>query len=192
METLTVQAPNATKVATKWALIYLITAIILTYAMQFLNLDPNHPVRYVGWVLMIGGLLLTQKEYRDQLGGFMTFSQGFSAGFRYSIFSGLLFAIFMGLYLWILSPDVFAKMMEPTRAAMEQKGTMSSEDMDKAMSMTLKFGPLFASFGIAIMYAIVGAIISLIGAAIFKKERSADDILNALENQKADDLDPTV
>jgi len=189
METIPVLKPNATKIATKWALINLAAVVIFTYAVQLLNLDANSPIKWVSTALMIVFLLLTQKEFRDELGGYLTFSQGFSAGFRYSVFAGLLAGVFIGVYYGILNPDAFVKLMEPSRVAFVQKG-MSNEEIDKAMGMILKYGPLSSAFGVAVVYAISGAIISLIGAAIFKKEKSASDILDELDNGQI--IDPTV
>jgi len=179
----TLPVQNATKVATKWALIYTLTAIVITYACQFLNVDPTSPIKYSTYVPFIAFLFLAQKEYRDQIGGYISFGDGFSAGFRYSVFAGLLLAVFSYLYLTILSPEVWAKVLETTRAQLETKN-MDSSQIDKAMEITQKWGPLIGAFGAAIAYAIFGAIISLIGAAIFKKERSPYDIAQ-------DAIDPT-
>ena len=177
METPVVQ--NPTKVATKWALIYTLTAIVITYACQFLNVDPTSPVKYITYIPFIAFLMMAQKEYRDSIGGYISFGDAFSAGFRYSLFAGLLIAVFSYLYLAILSPGV----LETTRTQLEEKN-MSSSQIDQAMTITKKWGPLIGAFGAAIAYAVFGAILSLIGAAIFKKERSPYDIAQ-------DAVDPT-
>jgi len=166
--------PNPTKVATKWALINVVTGIVLTYAFQYLVTDPNSPIKYLTFIPFIAFLLLAQKEYKQQIGGYMTFSEGFSAGFRFAIFSGLMAAVFTYLYLAVLSPEVMEKAVEQARTQMEAKG-MSSEDIDKAISLTKKLGPVFGAFGAAIFDAVVGAIVAVIGASIFKRERSAFD-----------------
>jgi hypothetical protein len=167
-------APNPTKIATKWALIYLVTAIVLTYAIQFASSDPNSPLKYLGYLPFIIFLILAQKEYKDQLGGFITFGEGFSAGFRYAIFAGVLIAVFTFIYLTFLNPDIMVKAAENARAQMEAKG-MSADDIDKAINMTKKIGPAIGSFVIAILDTIIGIIIALIGASVFKKERSPFD-----------------
>src|SRR6187402_1054305 len=97
---------NPTKVATKWALIYTATAIVITYASEFLDVDINSPVKYVSYIPFIAFLCLTQKEYRDELGGYITYGNAFSAGFRYALFSGILLAVFTYLYFAILSPEM--------------------------------------------------------------------------------------
>ena len=116
-------------------------------------------------------------EFKQRLGGFMTYGDGFSAVFRYSLFTGLVIAAFIFLYCKVLSPDVFDKALEASRPKMEDQG-MPSEQIDKGMDIGKKWGPLFGAFGAAIGYAIFGAIISLVSALIFKKERTAYDIVN--------------
>jgi hypothetical protein len=176
---------NPTKVATKWALINALTAIIITYAFELLNIDPNSSLKYLAYIPFIVFLFLTQREFKEQIGGFMTFGEGFSAGFRYALFTGLVMALFIYLYCAVLSPAFFDKTIELSRVKMEEQGKMSSEQIDKAMEISKKWGPLFAAFGTAVIYPIFGAIIGLIGAAIFKKERSAYDIIE-------DATDPTI
>lgn len=179
METAVVQ--NSTKIATKWAVIYALTAIVITYAFQFLTIDPNSPLKFITYVPFIAFLFLAQKEYRDQLNGYISFGDAFSAGFRFSVFAGLLIAVFTYLYLTVLSPEVFDKVLETTRTALEDKN-MSSGQIDKTLDITKKWGPLIGAFGSAIAYAIFGSICALIGAAIFKKERSPYDVAqNAID-----------
>jgi len=177
METTITPVQNATKVATKWALLYTIAAIIVTYTLQFLNLDQNSSWKYVSMVFFIGFLLLAQKEYKDQLGGYITFGNAFSAGFRYSVFAGLLVALFTYLYYSFLSPQMFDKMLETVQTAMEEKNAPSNV-VDSTMSFYRGWGKIIFPFFAAIGSAIIGSIISLIGAAIFKKERSAYDMAN--------------
>jgi hypothetical protein len=176
---------NPTKVATKWALIYLATAIVLTYAFEFLNVDQTSSVKYLSYIPFFGFLFLTQKEFRDQIGGFMTFGQGFSAGFRYSVFAGLLIGIFTYIYFAILSPQVYEKLLETIQTGMEQKN-MSEDQVEKAMGFYKgSWGLVIMGFGAAIGMTVFGTVVSLIGAAIFKKDRSAHDIIE-------DAIDPSV
>jgi hypothetical protein len=180
-EVIKTERNNPTRVATKWALINALTAIIITYAFEFLNVDQTSPLKYLTYIPFIAFLFITQKEFKDQIGGFITFSEGFSAGFRYALFTGLVIGVFVYLYCAVLSPAVFDKALEASRAKMEAQN-MSSEQIERGMSIAKKWGPLMGGFGTAVVYPIIGALISLIGAAIFKKERSAYDIVeNAVD-----------
>jgi hypothetical protein len=174
---------NPTKAATKWALLFALTAIVITYAFQFLNIDPNSSWKYISYIPFIGFLFLAQIEYKNQLGGYLSFGNAFSTGFRYAVFTGLLMAVFTFLYLKVLSPEMWDKVLETTRTTLEDKNTPDTQ-ISKTMDIMKKWGPAFGAFGAAIAYTIFGAIISVIGAALFKKERSPYDIAQ-------DAIDPT-
>ncbi len=122
-------------------------------------------------------MILAQKEFKDAQGGFITFGTAFSTGFRYALFTGLMMAVFMYVYYSYLSPEMYEKIADVTEQALE-KQEMSSSQMEKTMSMTREWGPLFSAFGMAVGSAIIGAIISLITSAIIKKERSPYDIVD--------------
>ncbi|RFZ84373.1 DUF4199 domain-containing protein [Mucilaginibacter terrenus] len=168
-------AANPTKVATKWTLFYVLVSIVLTYTFEFLNIAPESPLKYISYIPFIAFLFLAQKEFKDQLGGYITFGQAFTTGFRYSLFSGLLLAIFVYLYLAVLSPGMLAHSLEQQQQVMADKG-MSQDQIDKALEIGKKWGPLFGMIATALGSLIFGCIISLIGAAIFKKERSVYDV----------------
>jgi hypothetical protein len=178
---------NPTKIASKWAIIYVITSIVITYAFQLLNIDQSSSMKYLGYIPFIAFLFLTQKEYKDQLGGYLTFGQGFSSGFRYAVFSGLLLAVFIYIYLAFLSPQVLEQSMTQQQGKMAEQG-LSQEQIDKTLEIGKKYGPIIGAFGAAIGSAVLGAILALIGAAIFKKERSITDI----DNESTPYTDPAV
>jgi hypothetical protein len=180
--------PSSLNVSAKWAGIYVITSIVITYLFQFLAVDQTSAVKYLTYIPFIAFLLLAQKEYKDQLGGFITFGQAFMPGFIYSVITGIILAIFLYIYLGILSPQVWEQILTATRDKMAENKNMSSEQIDQAMDITRKYGVLLTAIGTAIGTPIVGAIISLIGAAIFKKERSVLDI----EQNSGSFTDPTV
>ena len=161
--------PNSTKVAFKWSIIYAIIAIVITYTFQFLNIDQNSSIKYVGFIPFLAFIFLAQKEYKDQLGGYLTFGQGFGTGFKYSLFSGLIMAVFIYIYLSFLSPQVLDQALATQRDAMAAKN-MTSEQIDQAMSIAKNWGPIIGAIGTVFVDAAIGAIFALIGAAIFKNE----------------------
>jgi hypothetical protein len=180
--------PSAAGIAFKWAVINLVTSIILTYGFQFLNIDPGSPLRYIAFIPVIAFLLLTQKEFRDKLNGFIKFGQAFVAGLYFAIFSSVLGAIFLYLYYSFLSPQEWALMLTSMETKMAAAGTMSQDQIDSVMTMYTKYGMLLTIGGALLMGPIVGAIISLIGAAIFKKEPTLAD----LEQNQSSHNDPAV
>jgi len=146
---------NQNKIVFKWTIISVITSIVITYIFQFTNIDQSSGIKYLSYIPFIVYLFLAQKEYKDQLGGYISFGQAFSTGFKYAI----------------LSPQVFEKAMADAQQKLTDQGQLSSEQIDSTMEITRKYGALIGTFGSIIGSAVIGAILGLIGAAIFKNER---------------------
>ena len=162
---------NQNNIVLKWTLISVITSIIITYVFQFANVDQSSPIKYISSIPFIVYLFLAQKEYKDQSGGYISFNKAFSTGFKYAIFSALILAVFTYLYLAILSPQIYDKIMDQAQQQLTDKGQLSTEQIDSAMEISRKYGVIFASVGIVIFNTMIGGILALIGAAIFKNER---------------------
>ena len=109
------------------------------------------------------------------MGGYITFGEAFSTGFKYALYSGIILAVFIYLYLSILSPQVYDKAMDAAQQKLTDQGQLSSEQIDSAMAISRKYGIIIGSVGSIIGYAIIGAIIALIGASIFKTEKPLFD-----------------
>jgi len=167
--------PNSTNVAFKWALISFVVGIVFMYLWQFMNVPQTSPIKWIGYVAFIAFLLLAQKEFRDQLGGFISFGDAFLAGFLFSVFAGILSAIFIYVYYSYLSPQVYQQVLDAQRAAMEAKN-MPSDQVDQGMKIMNNYGIIITTGMVVVLTPIIGAVIALIGAAIFKKERSILDI----------------
>jgi hypothetical protein len=173
METTT--SKSSTNIAIKWAAIYAVTVIVLTYLWQILNVDPTSPVKYISYLPFIAFLLLAQQEFKVQLGGFMSYGQGFVAGLLYAVFAGLLIGVFLYIYFSFLDHHAFEKILSAQRDAMQAK-TNDSAVVDKTMHFMDNYGIIITALGTMISTPIMGAIVSLIGAAIIKKEPTLADI----------------
>ena len=173
--------PKSSNIALKWAVFNVLVSIIITYVIQFANLDPNSPVKYLSFIPFVAFLFLTQKEYRDKLGGYMTFGEGFLSGFLFSVFAGLMGAVFVYIYYTFLSPQMFQQIIDASQTAMQEKG-LPSDQVEHSTEILKKFGVLLTTVGSVFGSAFLGVIIALIGAAIFKKEASVLDIENNAGN----------
>jgi hypothetical protein len=139
-------------------------------------------------IIFIGFLLIGQKEYRDQMGGFVTFGQAFVEGLLFSVFAGIVIGIFTYIYFSILSPAVWTQALAAQQQKLDAAGNLTQAQIEGAMNITRKYGVLIATVGIIIGTPIMGAIVALIGAAIFKKERSILDIEQSSDSY----IDPAV
>jgi hypothetical protein len=73
------------------------------------------------------------------------------------------------LSLKVLFPDMIDKIIDMSRIEMEKNPKMTDEIIEQAISMTRKFFIPFAVGGVLIGTGFMGAIGSLIGAGVAKK-----------------------
>jgi uncharacterized membrane protein len=114
------------------------------------------------------------REFKEQNGGYMTYGQGLGVGTLTSAVAGLLSSLISTFYIKFVDPTVLQRTMDEQRIQMEERG-MSDAQIDQAMkiaeSMT-GFSFLFATLAIVFF----GFILSLIIAAILKRERDVLDV----------------
>ena len=159
-----------TKTATTWAAIAFFIIVLFTYVFYFLNIDSKSPVNYLSYIPFLVCLFLAVSFHKEtELGGFISFKRAFNTGFRFSSFLSLLMGVFMFVYLKWLNPDVLTQGLIEAENKMLDGGS-STEEVDMAMEISRNWGPLIAGISTTFMYTLSGVVVSLIVAAILKRE----------------------
>lgn len=170
--------PN--RIAFQAAIAFSVYYLVLIYLLKFLDIDPmqqdmGFAAKTIIWILsyvpFILAVIFVQNKHKTDLGGYMSFGRGFSAGFKMSAYAGLFLFMLILLYYKVLDPGAMAHMLD---VAVDQVG--EDESKIKAVKMMAPYMALFAAFGIAITYTLFGLIVSLAGAAVLKKELPADNV----------------
>ena len=166
---------SAHSLAVRGAAAYSVYFLVLIYIFKLIGLDQNNVnmsiaekvissvATYVPFILAIA---YAQTTFRTELGGFISFGKAFSTGFRLSVYAGMLIAILMLLYYKVLDTGALEQMRE---AAIQAAG--DDEDKLKGVEVMKPYMLPMICFGFAINYTFLGLIISLISAAIVKKEQ---------------------
>jgi hypothetical protein len=162
---------TTTSVGLRYGLLTGLVNIIFSFALFVTQADQS-PVRWLGLVILIGGMVLAHNAYKQANGGFMDYSEGLGIGAFMSVVSGVLSTAFSFVYMKFVDPEYMSRIMETTRAKMEEKGNMTDEQIDQAMSMAQKF----SSGGWMIMFGILGSLlfgflIALVISAITKNPK---------------------
>lgn len=167
--------PN--KLAFQAAIAFAVYFFVLIFVFKFLNISPANTNLSTGskvvsqllsYVPFFLAIVYVQSNHKKELGGYMTFNRGFSAGFKVAAYAGLLLFLVQVIYYFV---DKSAT-DELLSAAIEQAD--GDEQKIKGVEMMRPYMGLFVGFGTAITYTIIGLVASLIGAAVFKKERPLD------------------
>lgn len=149
-----------------------ITLIMIVFGLiiYFTGQVANKSLSYLQYVILLIGIIWSCTSYAKQMNAQVTFGNVFAHGFKTSMVSAVLLIIYTVLALKVLFPDMMETILNTTRSEMQKQGKLNEEQIQSAMDLTRKFMIPFAIGGILIMFALLGAISSLIGAAIARKE----------------------
>ena len=164
--------PNA--LAFKVAISFAVYSIALIYLLKFLGIDSTNPDLPVGekiiaivlsYGVLIAAIIFTQITHKRELGGFITYGRAFSTGFKVAAYSGLFVGLLFILYYKLLDPTALDRIAD---AAIAQAD--GDENKIRGIEMMRGYMWIFTAFGAAVAYTILGLIVSLISAAVIKKE----------------------
>ncbi|MGF7231789.1 DUF4199 domain-containing protein [Arachidicoccus sp.] len=154
------------------ALIISLIIIVIELVLYFTNQMQNKGLGLISYLVFIIGICMICLQYSKEKDGNVTFGNLFAQGFKTSALVALIMIIWSVLMFKVLFPDLPDQLMQSQRAKMLSQG-LSEEQMAKGAAIGKKFFMTFVIGGTIFMYAILGAIASLIGAAIAKKNPKA-------------------
>jgi hypothetical protein len=123
-----------------------------------------------GWITyltIIGGLVLFINLYAKANDNYVTFGNLFSYGFKTTAALTAIFIVFM-IILILALPEFKQQTIEASRIELEKRN-MTDEQIEQSLSIVERNFWVFAIGGTMLSFVIIGAIGSLIGAAITKK-----------------------
>lgn len=144
--------------------------VIFGLIIYFTNQVENTSLGYLQYIILVGGVIWSCISYSKQMDGNVTFGNVFAHGFKTTAVVAALLAVYTFISVKFLFPDIVDKSMEVARKKMEESQSgMSDEQIQNSLDTVRKFFLPFAIAGILFGFAIIGAISSLIGAAVAKK-----------------------
>jgi hypothetical protein len=155
----------------RYGLLTGLVGIVISLVLNMSHLEQS-PVKWLSVVVLIGGIILGQKAYKQANGLFMSYGEGLGVGVIVSGVSAVLSAVFSYIYVTFIDPEMTARILDKARADMEARGNMTDAQIDQAMHFTSMFVQGPALVGVALVGGIVmGLLVSLITAAILKNPK---------------------
>lgn len=160
--------------ALTWGVIIGLISIVYSVILYMLNQTFNKALGYAGIIIMIVGLAVAMKSYRDNvLDGVLPFGKAFGFGMLIVVFSALLGSIYIYLLYTVIDSGLQEKMLEYAADQMLESGRVTEAQLDQALEISKKFmSPIYLMVSGFIFSCLGGAVLSLIMAAIFKKEET--------------------
>jgi hypothetical protein len=162
---------TTTRTALKWGVIIGIICIVGTTGINISGKIGNQTLGYVFYAIIAVGIYLAMNDFKKENQGFMSYGQGLGLGVMKSVIVGLLTSSFSFLYNKFIDPSIPDQMLNIAIKELEKKGTPDEQidQMTDMLKIGFQPGVLFVS--VVFMYLFIGFVLSLIIAAILKKDK---------------------
>ena len=156
--------------------IYLAIVSILVSVIFYVTGNPFSKIaQWVGYAVLIAGVVYAQVNYKKALGGTMTYGQALGVGLLTVVFASVLSSIYTYLLYAVIDPSLQDQLRLFTEEQIVKQGRVPEEQMDMALEMATKFQTPGMMMVMRIFGgAFAGLIISLI-TAIFTQKKPQDD-----------------
>lgn len=174
MEETTVPPVSTRSVGIRYGLIMGVIGIALFVIFIAAGVDIQGPARWLNVLVLAVVIFLAHKYFKENGDGYMTIGQGTGIGFWMCLVSSSLSSVFTYVYVKFIDTGFIQQMMDKTREGMEEKGTMSEEQVDQAMAMTAKFMTPEMMLILGLVFGVIfGVIVALIVSLFTQKKNEA-------------------
>jgi len=146
------------------SLVLILISLILFFAGQ----SENKVLGLIPVTIFGVAIIWSCHYYTTQMKGNVTFGNVFAHGFKTSAATAAIVLVYTFFFIKYISPELVDKTIIQARIKWEES-KMTSDQIQQAEAMTRKYFLPFAVGGALLMYMLGGAIFSLIGAAVSKK-----------------------
>lgn len=145
--------------------------IIWTLGLWFFDQTTNRSIGWILWIVIIIGLFLGIKSYRDKyLNGFITYGQSLGAGVIIMLYYSIITAVFTYVLYKFIDPNLTEKMLALTEEQLVERG-MAEGMIEQSMEMQKKIlTPLVMSVSSIFGGVFIGTVLSLIISLFTKRE----------------------
>jgi hypothetical protein len=133
------------------------------------DMEAQRKYSWVSFGLLIAGIVWACMTYAKDKNHNVTFGNVFAHGFQTTAVATSFMVIYTILAVTVLFPEMREKAMEVASKQMEERGQLSEIQIEQALAFTDKFFMPLAIGGALIGNLILGALGSLIGAGVAKK-----------------------
>jgi hypothetical protein len=148
---------------------FALIAFSIVLYVSFPDFKQQQKYGYISFLILLGGIIYGCINHSKENKANVTFGNLFAFGFKTSAVIASLMVIYTALSLTVIFTEMKEKGIEQAREQMEAQDQLSETQIDDAIKMTEKIMLPLAIGGALVMYLVIGAISSLIGAAVANK-----------------------
>lgn len=143
--------------------------IIYTTSLYLTGQMMNQGLGYVSYLILIIGLIWSGVSFSKENNANVTFGNVFAHAFKTNAIVTLLVILWSFLSIKLIFPSMEDQMMDYTKKQLEKQPNISDDQINQSLEMMRKGFMVIMIGGAILGYAVLGAIGSLIAAAVAKK-----------------------
>ena len=159
-----------------WGAITGIVVIIYSLLLYVFNQTYNRSLGLLSYVILIACIMIGSLAYRNKvLGGTISYGDAFMIGLLITVFAGIISSFFSFILVRFIDPGLVEQAITQTEEMLLEKG-LSEDIIERSIERTRNMvgSPFSVIIGI-FFFTLIGTVISLITAAIVKKEGTPFD-----------------
>ncbi|HMP91347.1 MAG TPA: DUF4199 domain-containing protein [Phnomibacter sp.] len=145
----------------------IVALAIVTYI--FIPFAEQSKYGWVSFLVIAGGIIWACMSYGKQMDGNVTFGNVFAHGFKTTAVLTIIVCIYTVLSFTLIFPEAKDKALELVREQMSKTPGISEAQIETQVANYTKYMIPFTLAGVLVMYLIIGAISSLLGAVLTKR-----------------------
>lgn len=168
--------PGLWKIGSQYGLLIGIVLTLYEFARFAANLQDSVIFGLLDFLFLIIGIAWVHRAFKKTASGFMSYGEGLGLGTIASGIAGLVSGVFVYAYLKFVDPEALSRLYEQQQVLMQDRGASDQEVemMEKITSIMQLPGVML--FGTFMGYLLTGFVLSLIIAAITKKNNPAEEL----------------
>jgi hypothetical protein len=164
--------PDLMKQTMTYGAIIGLVLVVYTVILYITGLTFNKGLGFIQYVILIAGLYLGTKAYRDKfLGGYISYGQALGFGVMIALFVGIISVFFQYLLMRFIDPGLVDKYMLIMEEQFENSRFIPKDQIDLALEKSRQSMTAIWSIPVGVLvFTFFGFIISLITSAVVKKD----------------------
>lgn len=160
-----------------YGLITGLATIIFSALMMVMKMDMDSNLKYVSYLIMLGGLVMNAMAFAKANDNYVSYGNVYGSCFKAVLIMSVM-ALVWGIVMIYAFPDLKDEVLSKMADKFEREGT-PEEQATAAMNMTEKYWNVMMIFGSLLGTMFMGALLSLIAAAIPKKKGAMPEHMQA-------------
>lgn len=171
-----IEEPSTAKLALKWGAITGVALILFSTTLYVSNQTSNAGVGAILYLILIVGLVLTMREFKQLSNNYLGYGEGLSLGTLTGAIADLISTMYSVAYTTLIDPGLMERVTNEMRTKLEEQNKLTDAQIDQFVDNMKAFQSPGIQFVLGLLWLVfVGFVFSLVIAAILRRNKPVFD-----------------